>query len=133
MEAPPAEEALTADAAATDTAATDAKMSPLVLDEVTGTMPNLILKSGVAAGHLPFELHLENQAQGTSTSLLDGALGTMPMPTAPPQEPAAPRARWLTVVRRTRPQLGSLAAPPLRRSRFWQRRRLPQHGWTPRR
>ena len=118
MEAPPVEEALTADAAATDAAATDAKMSVLVLDEVTGTMPNLILKSGVAAGHLPFELHLENQAQGTSTSLLDGALGTMPMPTAPSQEPAAPRTRWLAVVRQTRPQLGSLVAPPLRRLRF---------------
>ena len=93
MEAPPAEEALTAEAAATDAAATDAKMSALVLDEVTGTMPNLILKSGVAAGHLPFELHLENQAQGTSTSLLDGTVGTMLMHMAPSQEPAAPRAQ----------------------------------------
>ena len=65
----------------------------LVLDKDTGTMPNLILRRGVAAGHLPFELHLENQAQGMSTSLLDGTVGTMPMPTAPPQEPAAPRAR----------------------------------------
>ena len=59
------------------------RMSELVLDEYAGTMPNLTLRIWVAANHRPFELHLENQAQGTFVLLLNGALATMVMPMTP--------------------------------------------------